>query len=137
MMSQIIGVRFNTVIILWVFPSLVMAGLLQPTVSRILGSAPFRFFGDISYSMYMIHFSVLLTFHYISVTSTTGPTDFLQKGVFWTYLAIVIGISTLSYKYFEKPAMDKLRQLWREQQTAATAAAGKESVKEGVVATVA
>lgn len=137
MMSQIIGVRFNTVIILWVFPSLVMAGLLQPTVSKILGSAPFRFFGDISYSMYMIHFSVLLTFHYISVTSTTGPTDFLQKGVFWTYLAIVIGISTLSYKYFEKPAMDKLRQLWREQQTAATAAAGKESVKEGVVATVA
>jgi peptidoglycan/LPS O-acetylase OafA/YrhL len=112
-MAQITGARFNTLIILGVFPALIAAALLQPTLSKLLGSPTLRFFGDISYSMYMIHFSILMIFHYISITSTAGPIDFLKKGVFWTYMSVVIGVSTLSYRYFEKPAMEKLRELWR------------------------
>lgn len=135
LMAQLTGVRFNTLIILWAFPGLIIAGLFQPTIAKILGSAPLRFFGDISYSMYMIHFSILMTFHYVSITSTTGPIDFLKKGVFWSYLAIVVGISTLSYKYFEKPAMDKLRELWRNEQKARPSAV--EIEKEEAAATVA
>jgi len=133
--AQLTGARFNTLIILGAFPGLIIAALFQPSISKLLGSAPLRFFGDISYSMYMIHFSVLMTFHYFSITSTSGPIDFLKKGTFWMYLSVVVGISTLSYNYFEKPAMKKLRELWYGERKAEVISSPPEIPVEAVAAT--
>lgn len=121
--SKFIGARINIVLVMGMFPCLMLAALLQPAFSKFISSKPFRFLGDISYSMYMIHFSVLMAFWLISLHSASGPLRFEELGYFVTYLAIVIGISTLSYNYFERPVMKWLRNYGQQAQEAQAPAA--------------
>ncbi|MFN0106119.1 MAG: acyltransferase family protein [Bryobacteraceae bacterium] len=106
-MAQLIGPRFNTVIAFGVFPMLITCGMFFPPASKLLSTGPLRLLGDISYSMYLIHFPIQIAFYYFTLVS--GPVDFKEKSVFWTYIAIVLGLAYLSHFYFEKPAMKWLR----------------------------
>jgi peptidoglycan/LPS O-acetylase OafA/YrhL len=89
-------------------------------ISRVLVTAPMLLIGELSYSIYMIHHFILdrmidLVWAYgaalhlpISITAT-GRTVLVGNAVacdlFSLFLlAIVIGLSTLSFRYVEKPA---------------------------------
>jgi peptidoglycan/LPS O-acetylase OafA/YrhL len=114
-MQKLLGGRHSTLIVVGAFPALIIASLFQPKLIRLFSSRFLQFFGDISYSMYMIHFTIIMCFYYASIALPFGPIDFNRKVVFWAYLLVVIGLSRLSYKYFEKPAMLKIRAWWKEQ----------------------
>lgn len=107
-MAMVLGPRFNQDIILGVFPMLITAGLFFPPAYSLLSSKPLRVLGDVSYSMYLIHFPIQIGFHYYTLLS--GPVDFKQKSVFWLYIGLVLGVAYLSHYYFEKPFMHYLRK---------------------------
>jgi peptidoglycan/LPS O-acetylase OafA/YrhL len=127
--TQFVGVRMNLVLVLGVFPCLMLASLLQPAVAKIASAKPLQFLGDISYSMYMIHFSVLMAMHLLSLHSASGPWNFQELGYFTIYLSVVIGLSHLSFRHFERPMMKWLRKAWRE--SGAAVAVPAETVPAG------
>lgn len=131
-MAQLIGPRFNAVISLGVFPMLVTCALFWPPAIKFLSLQPLVVLGDISYSMYLIHFPIQIAIHYY--TLVFGPVDFTQKSVFWTYIAIVLGVAYLSHFYFEKPAMRWLRGRLLEREAPAVPAAATEPVSGEAVA---
>lgn len=106
-LATLIGPRFNNVITLGVFPMLITCGLFWTPASTLLSTKPLRLLGDMSYSMYLIHFPIQIAIHYYTLLN--GPVDFKEKSVFWTYIAIVLGVAYLSHFYFEKPMMKWLR----------------------------
>lgn len=106
-MARILGPRFREDISLGVFPMLIISGMFFTPFSKLLSSKPLRILGDISYSMYLIHFPIQVAFHYY--TLTTGPIDFKEKGVWWLYIGLTLGLAYVSHFYFEKPLMYWLR----------------------------
>lgn len=65
--------------------------------AKIIGSKPFIFLGDISYSMYMWQFPVFLWFtHVLGIEK-------IEQGQFFVFLICLIIISALSFIYLEKP----------------------------------
>lgn len=106
-MAFYLGPRFNNDITLGVFPMLITAALFFPPFRKVLSVKPLAVLGDISYSMYLIHFPIQVAIYYYTLVS--GPLDFKQYSVFWTYIAIVLGLAYLSHFYFEKPLMKWLR----------------------------
>lgn len=107
-MAALIGPRFNNVITLGVFPMLITCGLFWSPASKLLSTKPLRALGDISYSMYLIHFPIQIAIHYYTLQS--GPIDFKEKSVWWLYIGAVVGAAYLSHFYFEKPVMKWLRE---------------------------
>ena len=69
----------------------------QKIFPRLMGTRPFIFLGDISYGIYMWQFPVHLWFtHFLE-------TDKLNLSQFSIYLILLIGISAVSFKWFEEP----------------------------------
>jgi peptidoglycan/LPS O-acetylase OafA/YrhL len=114
-MAMYLGPRFNQDITLGVFPMLIAAALFCKPFHKVLSTKPLALLGDISYSMYLIHFPLQIAIHYYTLVS--GPVDFKESSVFWTYIALVLGLGYASHFYFEKPAMQWLRShlIQREQ----------------------
>jgi len=88
--------------------------------SRLLTSRPFVVLGDASYSIYLLHFMVLmLAFKLI------GPTvhgdGFNTVALILCTVATLL-ISILLYSYYEAPARKWLRRLWRDDPTRVAAA---------------
>jgi hypothetical protein len=79
--------------------------------ARLLTSAPALKLGDASYSIYLVHFLVLM-----AVFKFIGPS---AHGVLFDALtmvlamAAVLAISLLLYRYYEAPARNWLRRRWR------------------------
>lgn len=90
-----------------------------PWVARALDIKPLKYLGDISLSIYLWHYPVLLL---VTRWKLIGPDTYL--GALWNFglvLGITIVLSVLSYHFVELPAM-KLRP--RNRKAAAPAAAG-------------
>jgi peptidoglycan/LPS O-acetylase OafA/YrhL len=62
----------------------------------------------ISYSMYLINLSLVAE---IMTSHITVSTEHTNWGLYLTYWILVLGFSTLLYKYFEKPMMDLRERL--------------------------
>jgi peptidoglycan/LPS O-acetylase OafA/YrhL len=80
--------------------------LSKPRKKTILSNA-IQYIGTISYSMYLVHFAVLVLFDKANIApNTNGPiTNLIYFGV--EYLALILvttGISMFTYKYIEVPA---------------------------------
>ncbi|OSI78137.1 hypothetical protein BSZ21_02640 [Bradyrhizobium canariense] len=91
-----------------VFPTGVLAmGALQYVRSNAGSSA--RLLGDISYSIYLVHFPIqlltllLLRRGFISL-------DFYRPGTLLLFLLAVTGVSTLTYRLIEVPAKNAIRR---------------------------
>jgi peptidoglycan/LPS O-acetylase OafA/YrhL len=69
------------------------------------------FLGDISYATYMIHFPMQLALALIANRMGWTPQVFMQGWVMVLFYAVLIGLSTLSFRYFEKPMQRWLRRL--------------------------
>lgn len=67
------------------------------------------FLGDISYSTYLLHFPLQLFVVLLALHFGLMPAFFMQSWAMLAFLAALIGLGTLSYRYFERPAQDLLR----------------------------
>lgn len=131
-MAMYLGPRFNQDIILGVFPMLMTSALFFRPMHMALSTKPLTVLGDISYSMYLIHFPIQIAIHYYTLVA--GPLDFKQKSVFWTYIALVIGLSYVSHYYFEKPLMRWLRDRLIQRETSDAAIAAPAQAEEAAAA---
>jgi len=95
----------ETAFLPFAFASLLLALALDSGLtSRLLGSSPLRWLGDVSYATYLSHFFLFILFKIALVN------DDLQLG--WgglaAYLLIVLATSGALYKWLEKPAQAAL-----------------------------
>jgi peptidoglycan/LPS O-acetylase OafA/YrhL len=66
--------------------------------------------GDISYSTYLIHFPMQLSLALLAAPLGLTPLFFMNGLVMIAFLAVLIGLGALSYRYFERPMQDWLRK---------------------------
>jgi peptidoglycan/LPS O-acetylase OafA/YrhL len=116
-------------------------------VSRVLECRPLQSVGEISYSIYLVHFVVLTVFNALTraveqtlrvplraqIVYGGAPFDVLAVGGPWVldlvalgYLVVVIGISRCTYQLIEVPARDFFNRL------AENAFAGRQSAKSEI-----
>ena len=67
------------------------------------------FLGDISYSTYMLHFPLQLCIVLLALRFGLAPAFFMQGWVMLAFLAALIALAALSYRYFERPMQAFLR----------------------------
>ncbi|MBP2427618.1 acyltransferase family protein [Bradyrhizobium elkanii] len=100
----------NSQMMLFLFPFVVLAATdATSATSRILGSRPLHFLGLISYSIYLMHFPVMLAF--LLVLGEPGA----WSG--WVYATLVIAtflVSVVTYFAIERPARDAIRGLYTQ-----------------------
>jgi peptidoglycan/LPS O-acetylase OafA/YrhL len=85
--------------------------LLAQTIGpfrRAAGSRVLAWLGDISYSAYLWQIPVLYVLTIVS--ATVWALNFSSPAALALYLALTLAISTLSFRYFEAPARERLRR---------------------------
>ncbi len=101
-------------------------------LSRVLASKPLRWLGEISLSIYLLHFPVIVVLNHVFmvlersgvvgrvfVPNPTKPGDVaISFGPLWlmdalvvAYLAVVVGLSAITYHYVEGPGRDFFNRL--------------------------
>jgi peptidoglycan/LPS O-acetylase OafA/YrhL len=88
---------------------------LNTKIFNFLDTGILKFFGKISYSLYLIHFSVLYVLARFMFQNLVLPFDqyylLTHSLLFIVSLAIATGISVLVYQFVEKPSADLSRKL--------------------------
>jgi peptidoglycan/LPS O-acetylase OafA/YrhL len=128
MLMLIGGVRGLEVYLWW----LCMAGLLYAVASEsgvlssVLVRKPLPWLGEISLSVYLMHFPIIIVLNQVLRTlersgaladvylpNPYGGQPLISFGLWWlmdaltiAYLAVVVGLSALTYKYIEVPSRD-------------------------------
>ena len=69
--------------------------------------------GDISYSTYMLHFPLQLVLALLALSAGIGARTFEARWSMLAFFAVLIGLGTLSYRYFERPVQSLVRGLAR------------------------
>jgi peptidoglycan/LPS O-acetylase OafA/YrhL len=90
------------------FPALVFLSLHVQFLSRLFSLRPLRYLGKISYSVYMIHFPVLL----VSATVCECfnlKINYSNSVIFFSYIILVLLASRLSHFHFEIPCQNLIR----------------------------
>jgi len=67
------------------------------------------FLGDISYSVYLLHFPLQLLLANIAVHRGWLPEDFMSPFVLIAFFSALIALALLSYRYFERPMQTAIR----------------------------
>ena len=93
------------------FPPLILALALAER-ARPLGRR-LAWLGDISYSVYLIHFPLQLLFVLITDGAGWPRTVYYSPLILVLYMTVLIGLSLLSYHYFERPVMRLFRRRQR------------------------
>ena len=79
-------------------------------LARILGSRPLVWLGEISYSIYMVHFPVLIVIR--RIWEQLGFAEWEAVGRTFAFLAsvaLVIALATMLFYLVERPARTRLR----------------------------
>jgi len=82
----------------------------QAFLARFLGSAPLVWLGEISYSVYMVHFPVLLVLR--RIWERAGFAEWPASGkaaAFAATIVVVIGLAAVLFYLVERPARTRLR----------------------------
>ena len=74
----------------------------------------FQILGDISYTIYLVHFPIQIIFHLINLRFFKIGYD--QNMLFILFIFLVILFSYITYKYFELPLKNKMRKKFIKQQ---------------------
>lgn len=91
-----------------VFPAIVLAALNSAWLTRALSVRPLVYCGEISYSIYMIHFPVQLVLVTLDETFELGLPR-ASVPFFFGYAAITLALSSASYRLFERPVQAAIR----------------------------
>lgn len=98
-----LGPIWKSWIALAVLTTVLASSLLSGLATAVLGSRPFAFLGDISYSVYLLHLPLLTTLDRLHIRNT------------WLFLAVFIGLliplAYLSYRLIEVPARRAINRL--------------------------
>jgi len=90
------------------FPAIVLATLNSAWLTRIFSFRPFVYVGEISYSIYMIHFPVQIVLVTLDEVLHLG----LPRGsplFFYGYAGITLALSSASYQLFERRVQAAIR----------------------------
>jgi peptidoglycan/LPS O-acetylase OafA/YrhL len=71
----------------------------RAALTRVAGLRPVQYVGDISYSMYLWHWPVIILFPYIAGRTLAGPW-------FWVVIATFTALAIASYHLVERPVLD-------------------------------
>ena len=84
-------------------------------ITRLLTNRPMQALGEASYSIYLLHFFVLIIAARLSAETLPATTSNISFAVtkFVLLDILILLISLASYRYFEAPARICLRSLWR------------------------
>jgi peptidoglycan/LPS O-acetylase OafA/YrhL len=107
---QLAGTRINAGVVmsLAAWPWLVLA-CLHPASSRVLDSRIMQFFGDLSYSTYLLHIPLALIFLTVNDSQYFDIEQF-----YWlvpAYISTLLIVSWVSFKWFEVPARLWIRRV--------------------------
>ena len=100
-------------------------------ISRVLNHAAPRFLGEVSYSIYLIHYVLVLVAFGVAamagdVVNVAGapwigaPNAWAGDLATILFLGLVVGVSALSYRFIERPGRDLFNRLSDLRATAAT-----------------
>ena len=101
---------FHVLYIYTVIPITIVALALQ---EEMLGRSYKRlsYLGDISYSTYMLHFPLQIGCALMALTFGFGPALFMHGWAMIAFYAVLIGLGSLSYRFYEKPMQALVRGL--------------------------
>jgi peptidoglycan/LPS O-acetylase OafA/YrhL len=93
---------------LLIFPAVVLVVLNVPLAARVFSLRPLAYLGEISYSVYMIHFPVQIG---IATAADLAGVSLAADSVsfFLFYAALTLGLAPASLHLFERPAQAALR----------------------------
>lgn len=106
--------HWERVMPLVVYPLIIIAVLNSSLLSKIFSLRPFTFFGDISYSVYLVHFPFQLVMVTIIELAGFSP-DYRKPYMLILYAAGTILFSAISYYLFEKPMQERIRKKYIRQ----------------------
>lgn len=86
-------------------PVLLSVAVSDSWMAKLLGSVPFRFLGEISYSMYLLHIPILGALTYLGIAKIED-----LPGRFVVFASAVLIISTAAYRWLEHPVYQRFRQ---------------------------
>ncbi len=105
---QIFG-QWDRVMPLIVYPLLILAALNIFILNKFFSLKPFTYLGDLSYSIYLIHFPVQLM-----MVTFLPMIGFLPDYNSWTglltFMAITTALASISYHFAEKPLQELIRR---------------------------
>jgi len=91
-----------------IHPGLILSLSISPVLNKFLSNNLFRFFGDISYSIYLWHVPLQL-FIYILFFKYNINFQLHTDRTFVLYFLVLFALSYLSYKFLEIPAKKMIR----------------------------
>ena len=95
--------------VILVFPSILLIALRFKPINWVCSLKPFRILGNLSYSIYLIHLTVIAAVPFIN--ENFGATiSFAGRKGFLIYFAIVMILSTAIYFLYEHPLQKLLRK---------------------------
>jgi peptidoglycan/LPS O-acetylase OafA/YrhL len=106
------------------FAGLVLSAVGSAVFRRVAAWPLLTWLGDISYSTYLWHFPITIAL--VVASARFAPIAFSSAWALALYFALVFVVSTLSYRYFERPAQTQVRR-WAMEKSASVAAAAPAS----------
>jgi peptidoglycan/LPS O-acetylase OafA/YrhL len=107
------GGFWESPIYMLLMPALLVAALDSPVADRTLGTRPMRFLGNISYSVYLLHYPVLYALTSLEVANVS-----LFLAIF---LAVTTMVGWLSFRFFELPVRGFMNNVGRRRAVPAAA----------------
>ena len=103
--------KWTTLYTLAFFPSLILLSINSHALTYIFSFKPFKLFGDISFSIYLLHYPVQLLL--VTIISLTGlAVNFYSPWFFIFFFILTSVLAYIVYNTFEKKAQEKLRELY-------------------------
>lgn len=105
-LSDIFGDRLMLLLYFIKFPLIIINLCIIQFFFKDIGKN-FQILGDISYTIYLVHFPIQIIFHLINISIFNINYD--SDLIFITFIIIVLFFSIITYKFYELPLKRKLR----------------------------